>query len=310
MLWGMLGLIGLIMAGLIGGGLWLMMLLSSRKTGENPPTRSGTESKLPLPDLIPNHSILTESYPARPNTVSFPLTPLQASIPLGFGLFAAGSSLLFGCLTTTTMTLPAWQTYYLLKDTGVTTEAVVIKRIFNQDSRTETRYMITYQYTAPRPQGAVQQFTKATPVRLSTYESLSEGAHIPILYAVPDPAVSRPQSEFEPPVWSLAWAGLPLLLGLAGLGVALWGGWELKQVWALEDRGQMIIGVIFDRWVADPYRRPPCVAYYFDLPGQPNERSRVIRAEYNRTAYNTYQVGDSVQIRYLPDNPKICRLEL
>jgi hypothetical protein len=310
MVWIILGLIGLIVAGLIGRGLWLMMLLGSRKTGENPPPRSSTESTLsPLPDLIPNHPTLTEPYPARPNTVSFPLTTLHASIPLGFGLLVAGFQLVFGCYMTTTITLPTWQTYYLLKDTGVTTEAVVLKRIFKRGSRT-TPYLITYQYTAPVPQGRSQQFTKATPVDLSTYESLSVGAHIPILYAATDPAVSRPQSEFEPPFSSLGWAGLPLLFVLVGLGLALWGGRELNQVLALDGRGQMIRGVVFDRWVAYPYRRPPCVAYYFDLLGQPNGRTRVVRAEYNRTAYNTYQVGDSVPIRYLPDNPKICRLEL
>lgn len=125
-----------------------------------------------------------------------------------------------------------------------------------------------------------------------------------------NPGLSRPQSEFEPPFGSLVWVGLPLLFMLVGLGIGIWGGRELKQALALDNRGQIIEGVIFERWVADPYRRPPCVAYYFDLLGQPNGRSRVVRAEYNRTAYNTYQVGDSVQIRYLPDNPEICRLEL
>lgn len=36
----------------------------------------------------------------------------------------------------------------------------------------------------------------------------------------------------------------------------------------------------------------------------------VSRAEQNKDIYDRYQVGDSVLVRYLPDNPNICRLDI
>lgn len=49
------------------------------------------------------------------------------------------------------------------------------------------------------------------------------------------------------------------------------------------------------------------MAYYFKLPWQSGS---VVRAEMNAEAYRAYQVGDPVQVRYLPENPQVCRLEV
>lgn len=88
MVWVILGLIGLIVTGLMGGGLWLMLRLNSLKKQED---RPGPETeRLALPNLVPGRPTLTGPYPARPDTVSFPLTRLQAGILLSFGPLAAG----------------------------------------------------------------------------------------------------------------------------------------------------------------------------------------------------------------------------
>jgi hypothetical protein len=48
------------------------------------------------------------------------------------------------------------------------------------------------------------------------------------------------------------------------------------------------------------------VAFCFSVPGEPE----ITTAEINRTAYDTLQEGDSVQVRYVPGKPEICRLEM
>lgn len=80
--------------------------------------------------------------------------------------------------------------------------------------------------------------------------------------------------------------------------------WQKDQ--ALTNRGELVEGVLFDRWVRRRRGRVDCVAYYFEPPGY----SGVIRAEINPEAFRTLRVGDAVQVRYLPDQPQVCRLEI
>lgn len=309
MVWFIPGLLGLIAAGLIGGGLWLMQTKRLKKQEASAPRPVPEINPLPLPDLASDRLLLKGPYPVRPSAISFPVSEFTAGTFLAAGSLLIIFALIFGCAMTTNVTLPAWQRYYLFKNTGITTEAVVIDRPFTQASQTRSPYQITYQYTALLPNGESQQFTTTTPVHPRTYDSLPLGKIFPILYLPTNPAASYLQSEFAPPFDSLALGGVGLLLTLGGFVIIILGRLELKQVMALDNRGQIIGGIIFERWA--PFSgRPPCVAYYFDLPGQPKEHSRVVRAEFNERAYYTYQVGDQVQIRYLPENPKLCRLEL
>lgn len=91
------------------------------------------------------------------------------------------------------------------------------------------------------------------------------------------------------------------------LGVRDW-----QRLKALKTRGQLVQGVIFDRWVIGRVRTifPSYnVAYYFDLPGGSPDGMRVIRAENNRQVYQAFRVGDPVQVRYLPDKPQVYRVE-
>lgn len=102
---------------------------------------------------------------------------------------------------------------------------------------------------------------------------------------------------------NLVWiAAFLLILSVPAL-LLIHGIQEWQRVKALEARGQLAQGVILDRWGISGQGR---VAYYFDLPGG---SAPVVRAELNDYAYQAYQVGDLVLVRYLPDNPQVCRLE-
>lgn len=88
----------------------------------------------------------------------------------------------------------------------------------------------------------------------------------------------------------------------------------------LNQRGSMATGIVFDKWEQFYYvsrkRRPRkkvmqyCIAYYFDQPLNYSGKSRIVKAEENKEAYDLLAIGDSVQIKYLSEKPEICVLDI
>jgi hypothetical protein len=130
---------------------------------------------------------------------------------------------------------------------------------------------------------------------------------LPLLAAfwvgVHDPSAWSSYSPFVYVFW-LPFLCVPLLLPL---GMLIKGMRDWQKINALERRGQLTQGVLLDRWSGFYRASVYSVAYYFELPGG---TAPMIRAEVNKGAHQAYQVGDPVQVRYLPDNPQVCRLEV
>jgi hypothetical protein len=99
------------------------------------------------------------------------------------------------------------------------------------------------------------------------------------------------------------------LLPVGGAVLVFLGVRDWLRLQALKTRGQLAQGVIFDRWTIQGKGKTYCVAYYFELPWGSLDGSRVIRAEVNKRVYHAFQIGDAIPIRYLPDKPKVCRVE-
>jgi hypothetical protein len=98
--------------------------------------------------------------------------------------------------------------------------------------------------------------------------------------------------------------GLLLLVFQGGLFIKGMLDWQKDR--ALTSRGQLVQGVLIDRWVRHGRSRIDCVAYYFE----PLGHAGLVRAEMNPKAYRTLRIGDAVQVRYLPDQPQVCHLEM
>jgi hypothetical protein len=125
---------------------------------------------------------------------------------------------------------------------------------------------------------------------------------------------------FDPSTWPrlspfrciflLPFVVIPLLI----VGTQVWtlvkGVLDWQKVKALETRGQLVQGVLLDRWSGLGRGSEYCVAYYFELPWGSPGGGPLVRAEVNQAAHRAYRVGDPVQVRYLPDNPQVCRLEV
>lgn len=111
-------------------------------------------------------------------------------------------------------------------------------------------------------------------------------------------------------IFMLPFVVIPLLIVSTQAWMLVTGVRNWQMVKALEARGQMIQGVLVDRWSGLGRGSQYCVAYYFELPWGSSGGKPLIRAEVNKEAHRAYRVADPVQVRYLPDNPQVCRLEV
>lgn len=165
----------------------------------------------------------------------------------------------------------------------------------------------------PRPKRIQQPLTTFTGGYLLGFGLLFSGLSLFAFSHLLGQFLTQPQAGLLRSKLPLLLAGAALLFGLFFL---ISGGRIFWQALALHSQGRLTGGVLFDRWIElgrvgrAGYEKHYCVAYYFELPWQPRGSPPVQRAEYNRTAYHSLRLGDPVLVRYLPDNPKICRLEL
>jgi hypothetical protein len=107
--------------------------------------------------------------------------------------------------------------------------------------------------------------------------------------------------------------GPPLLVLIAfGVWLPLWGRKTLQQDRYLQDHGQVTRAEIIDRWTRWGYRSTwHCVAYRFKaLSPEDSVPHMYTFAERSYEAYRRLRVGNHAPIRYLPEDPSVCRLEL
>jgi hypothetical protein len=110
-------------------------------------------------------------------------------------------------------------------------------------------------------------------------------------------------------IFMLPFVVIPLLIVSTQVWMLVKGVRDWQKVKALEARGQLVQGVLLDRWRGLTRGSQYCVAYYFELPWGSLGGGPLVRAENNKEAHRAYRVGDAVQVRYLPDNPQVCRVE-
>jgi hypothetical protein len=203
-------------------------------------------------------------------------------------------------------------TYRRLLEEGVVVQGSVQLLRMEEDDNLTT-YYVDYQFIAPI-KGDPTRIQGSQSVSSDFYRSLREGQTIQVRYAASDPDLSTLEAEFGPPniIPLLFFGGTGGLGTLVGLAMALYVFRNVHYLRRLRLHGRLTQAFIYDRWEYKDLEglATYCIAYAFkaDLPG----RSVVIvsRAEQNKDIYDRYKVGDSVLVRYLPDNPNICRLEI
>lgn len=291
--WILIGIIGVIVLSLIVRGLALIQADRAKA--------KASESR------IVGSASLQTGLDQRPKART-PLSAGSGGCFLIFGLFWTLFSLAFVILPIG-MVYSEWQTYTLLKDTGDLTEGVITSRRIDEDSEGDT-YYVTYKYSAPLPQGDRSQFSHEESVSSSLYESLKPETQVQVRYARANPEVAELEQEFGPPSY---WILLMSLMGGAFtvIGVVMiWAGLSsLRKAGQLAGQGQVAQGLVVDRWTEKDSDGDTVyvVAYRFNVPGH----SPITIAEYfQRNLFDKLLMGDVVRVRYLPDKPETCRLEV
>jgi hypothetical protein len=104
-------------------------------------------------------------------------------------------------------------------------------------------------------------------------------------------------------------SGMGGLFSLIGLSMIGQGVRRVRNASQLAMEGQITQGLIVDRWTEKDSDGDTVyvIAYRFNAPGH----ASVTVAEYfHRGLFDKLQIGQSVRVRYLPDRPEICRLDI
>lgn len=253
-----------------------------------------------------NSRLHLETYKTRP-TPKRPPGLGQGGCEFVFGLGWTGFSLLFVIIPIAVL-VTEWQTSTLLQATGVTTEAVVIDRRIVEDSDGDT-YYVTYRYWAPL-EGDQTRLIHEESVSHDTYEDLPLESRGLVRYSATYPNVVRleGQSQVAAPLLLVCFTLFGALFVLIGAWLVYSSGRQIYQARLLAWHAKIATGRVTDCWIETDSDgdKEYCVAFCFAEPGRPE----VTAAEVNRKAYNTLQVGDSVQVRYVPGKPDICFLKM
>lgn len=249
----------------------------------------------------PIAKVVTRPTPQRPPGMG------AAGCEFVFGLGWTAFSLLF-VIVPVVVLVTEWQNAILLRSTGVTTQAVVIDHRMIEDSDGDS-YYVTYRYEVPI-KGDRLRLTHEESVSQATYQELTLESRALVRYAAANPELVRLEGQsktFE--------AILLTCFGLFGGAFVLLGLWllysngrQFNQARLLAWSGKTAAGRVTDCWTETDSDgdREYCVAFRFAPPDQ----AEITSAESNRKAYNLLQVGDPVQVRYVPRQPQICRLEV
>jgi hypothetical protein len=117
------------------------------------------------------------------------------------------------------------------------------------------------------------------------------------------------KSEFEPPslLFSLTFSGMGglfLSIGLAMMYGVFKAQMQLRELCA---QGRQAQGFVFDRWKDKDSDGAP--TYFVAFAFRTNFQI-ITCAEQNKILYDKYEIGDSLIVRYLPDNPQICQTRI
>lgn len=105
--------------------------------------------------------------------------------------------------------------------------------------------------------------------------------------------------------------GLPAIIALPlGIRLIRRGRKALETAQRLTGEGVRTQAVVVDCWTQQ-WKRPRqyAVAYRFEASAADGPRI-ITHAEINQEAYLRYQTGMRVPVRYLPDAPEVCRIDL
>ncbi len=234
--------------------------------------------------------------PAWQYPVVAPIWPAGTALGCGFSLGLLGLILVAG----------GWlaQQHHirevrLLQTEGVVGVASITRQRISESDDSET-YYVTFAFTAIANDHRVE-VRKEVSVPESFYERVEYGSQIEVVYARSDPHVVKIRAFYTPGKVEYWW-----LIGLGSLGaLCLFFTWLLLGVYRnarrLDAEGLVARVTLLDCF---EHSDSESTTYYvaYELPGVGPVRQGVEKKIYNRLS-----VGQTFNLVYLPDNPKLFR---
>ena len=196
-----------------------------------------------------------------------------------------------------------------LANDGITVQGI-ITRLEVDDSGDSSRYNVYYRFIAP-VNGNPQTFEQYASVSQSVYESLETGGRLEVIYSASDPQFSVVKADFGvSSLWpSILGVGMSLLFVGIGLMMVIPGAQAGKHILKLGSQGQLTRATVFARWEeTDSDGTSYYVAYAFKVSSRPTGQQIISNAQQSLYAYKKLSIGGQVNIKYLSDNPQICRM--
>jgi DNA-directed RNA polymerase subunit RPC12/RpoP len=201
--------------------------------------------------------------------------------------------------------------YHRLSREGITAAAAITNLDFDSGDDS-IRYYVYYHFQASI-QGDTARFQGSDEVSGAFFSRLEMGQTIEVRYWLADPSLSAVKAELRPPSMTLllgfgGMGGLFTLIGLAMMSSSIMG---IVNTSRLRLGGQVARGIVFKKWTDTDSDGDTIyfVAYAFKAEILGKGVQHISRAEQNKKLYDNVPVGGVLMVRYLPDNPQICRVD-
>ena len=199
---------------------------------------------------------------------------------------------------------PDWYRYWQLHQSGVVTSG----RMIRQDPG-KLWVSHIFQFTTDD----LTVYTGQHAIPMTKFQPIPPGETIMVRYVADHPEISVLEpyftTPFKPLLIFVGLGGIMLGIGLSLLQ-ARWRAW--RSVRRLYTQGQIAPATVVNLWCEANARHQVlyCVAYEFEVTRPDGHIQTVLSAEYNELAFETLRLRQPTPIRYLPENPEICRLEM
>ncbi|NUM43301.1 MAG: DUF3592 domain-containing protein [Anaerolineales bacterium] len=280
----------------------------------------GNEQKQRTPPTPYRSPIATTPLAPTPGTLPPEYSHLKRPKPVA-SLESAGCLIIFGLIWTVFSAFMViavvgsfsrdYLEYFQLSRQGVITQATVTW-LETRESDDSTSYHVFYKYmgTANNENAEIED---SDSISSSLYASLKIEQKIEILYVPTNPAISAVRAELASPnpMGFLFMVGIGGLFVLIGVGLLYAGGKTQKQLGQLRAEGLQTQGLLFDRWTDKDSDGDTTyyVAFAFTVRARAGDPI-ITRAEQNKKLYDKYRIGDTLSIRYLPNDPSVCMVQV
>jgi hypothetical protein len=198
-------------------------------------------------------------------------------------------------------------TYIRLSNESMTAQGTVMRMVVD-NSGDSTTYNVSYRFIA-LVNGEHATLENTDSISESVYNKLKIGGNVDVIYVKSDPKTSAIKADWSlPDLWALAFVSILEFIGLAfGLWMLKIGITAASNYLNLRSKGEETQAIVFDCWEESGSDSSSYyIAYAYQVPGF--GKQVFTNAEQSMQAYRKLNIGDTISLRYLPDNPKIAKL--